>query len=89
MPSEARGSPKFLRNPCALGLATRHFSEVLQERQELVAGPIAAWSALERIGFGQRLLFEREICMEISLGCFHRFMAQPERDNRTVDPVLE
>jgi hypothetical protein len=43
------------------------FSEALQERQELVPGPIAAWPALERIGFGQRLLFEREIRMEINL----------------------
>jgi hypothetical protein len=68
MPSEANRSVIMLRDPHVLGLSTRHFSEALQERQELVPGPIAAWPALERIGFGQRLLLQGEIGMKINLG---------------------
>jgi len=62
--------------PCSY-LFDSAFSEALQKGQELVTGLVAARLAFERIRFRQRLLFEREIGMEIDLSSFHGFMAQP------------
>ena len=65
------------------------FSETLQERQKLVTGPVASKLAFERISFCQGLLFEREVRMEINLRSLHGFMAQPQCDDLTINPVLQ
>ena len=44
---------------------------------------------MERRCLGQGLLFEFEIGVQIDLGGFHGFVAQPKSDDRSVDSMLE
>ncbi len=59
------------------GIHDSAFSEVLQKGQQPVWGSVSAWLGMERLGSGERLLFEREVCMEINLGRLDGLMAEP------------
>ena len=89
MPSGPTISLKSLGNCSVLSFSTRHFLKALQEGHELVTRPVTTGLSLDRVCLGERLLFQREIRMEINLCRFYGFMAQPQGDDRTVDAVLQ
>ena len=65
------------------------WSQVLEESEQLVARLVAAWLSAGRRGFGQNLFFHGEICLEIDLRSFHRLVAQPKSDDRSIDTRLQ
>ena len=53
-------------------------SQTCQERRELAAGPIASGVAVVRPDFGEDLLFEFQIGIQVNLGSLHRLMSHPQ-----------
>ena len=64
-------------------------SQTCQERRELTAGPIASGLAIVRPDFGEDLLFEFQIGIQVNLGSLHRLMSHPQSNVEGVGSSLQ
>ena len=64
-------------------------SQTCQERRELTAGPIASGLAVVRSDFGEDLLFEFQIGIQVNLGSLHRLMSHPQSNVERVGSCLQ
>ena len=63
-------------------------SELFKEGEQLVVRLKTFWGAFHWIGLGQRLFFQRKVGIQIDLSGFHRLMAEPQRDHRSIHTGL-
>ncbi len=63
--------------------------QAAQEAQQPIAWAITPPRTVRRRGLRQRLLLHRERRLQIDLGCLHRFVAKPQRDDGTVHTGLQ
>src|SRR5215831_1116992 len=64
-------------------------SQPLEEGQQILIRPITPGLAVVRRGFGEDLLFESQVCIEIDLGGFDRLMSEPECNDRAIHTGLQ
>jgi len=72
--------------------AARHSIRALQaveKGEELVARSIATGRAIQRRCPGERLLLHRQGCLQVDLGRFNRFVAEPQGNHRPVHARLQ
>src|SRR2546428_11364897 len=65
------------------------FLQAAEKPEELIAGMVPGGTALGRDGLGERSLFHRERRLQLNLSGFHRFMAEPQRNDPTTHACLE
>ena len=58
----------------------------LQERQQLVVGPVPSWLAVRRRRLVQQLLLELQIGVQADLRRLDRLVAKPQREDRCSTP---
>ena len=76
--------------PPVLGIAGSLTLEPPEKRKQSIIGAVSTrrWG-IRRSGFGQRLFLEREIGIEVHLGRFDGFVAQPESDDGSIDARVQ
>ncbi len=63
--------------------------ELFEKAEQLVVRSKALGSTFDGISFGHGFFFQSKIGVEIDLGSFHRFIAEPKRNDRSIDPALQ
>lgn len=64
-------------------------SETLEEGQELLWRPVAAWPSKEGLGLSESLLFEFQARVKVNLSRFHSFVPEPQSNDGTIHACLE
>ena len=78
-----------LRNGARMSACTAALSEGGQEGQQGIGGGEAGHWTFKGREFVQRLLFLREIDCQIAMGGLNALVAQPQGNDREIDPCLE
>ena len=62
-----------------------HNSEVLEEGEEGIGGPVTSGADVEWRGSVEGLLFDGEVAVHVDVGGLDLFVSEPQGENGTVD----
>src|SRR6202046_2136355 len=83
---ESAGTPFRSSAPCGI---VRDGSQVLEETQQLIIGPVISSLTFDGCSLRQHLLFQSKVGIEVDLSGLDRFVTQPECNERTIHSRLQ